>query len=315
MTNIFSRWLPGATLAAWSSILLYFYGTGRISAFLHPSFRGYVLIAGLVLAAMALVFLFVPSAAECCTDNACAHPLSRNNTGKWLTFVVLIIPLYVAGFTAQDGFSKSTILNRGVVMDAAALPPSAKAASAIPSPESAGAVAQPSSADVSSSITPPSLPLPTNGSSTEPAPQLATAPAAAADASATPKIDDYLERTKEGYIVTEVLDLLYAAQDSNLRRDFDGKTVQLLGQFMPDTSSEGKNHRFKAVRTFMTCCAADARPVATLVEVDKLPTSPEMTWVKIIGTATFPVENGRRIAVLKATKVEVSEPPKETMLF
>ena len=40
-----------------------------------------------------------------------------------------------------------------------------------------------------------------------------------------------------------------------------------------------------------------------------------MSWIKITGTATFPVENGRRIAVLKADRVEKCNPPEETMLY
>ena len=66
---------------------------------------------------------------------------------------------------------------------------------------------------------------------------------------------------------------------------------------------------------FMTCCAADARPVATLIEAEAKPEMPEMAWVKITGTATFPIENGRRIAVLKADKVEATKPPDESMLY
>jgi uncharacterized membrane protein YcgQ (UPF0703/DUF1980 family) len=89
----------------------------------------------------------------------------------------------------------------------------------------------------------------------------------------------------------------------------------LIGQMMPDTSNNAKGKRFKAVRMFMTCCAADARPIATLVECETLPKIPEMTWVKITGKATFPIENGKRIAVLKAEKVEKTEPPDESMLF
>jgi uncharacterized membrane protein YcgQ (UPF0703/DUF1980 family) len=112
-----------------------------------------------------------------------------------------------------------------------------------------------------------------------------------------------------------VLDLLYAAQDNTLRKDFEDKTVVLTGQFMPDKTSGDATKRFKAVRMFMTCCAADARPVATLVEADKAPDLPEMTWVKITAKAQFPVENGRRISVLKAEKVEKTAPPEETMLY
>ena len=66
---------------------------------------------------------------------------------------------------------------------------------------------------------------------------------------------------------------------------------------------------------FMNCCAADARPVATLVESATLPNLPEMTWIKVTGIATFPIENGRRISVLKAERVEKTDPPDETMLF
>lgn len=65
----------------------------------------------------------------------------------------------------------------------------------------------------------------------------------------------------------------------------------------------------------MTCCAADARPVAVLAEGSAKPELPEMSWVKITGTATFPVENGKRIAILKADKVEKCNPPEETMLY
>ena len=55
--------------------------------------------------------------------------------------------------------------------------------------------------------------------------------------------------------------------------------------------------------------------MATLVEAATLPKLPEMTWIKVTGTATFPIENGRRIAVLKSNKVEATKPPDESMLY
>ena len=110
--------------------------------------------------------------------------------------------------------------------------------------------------------------------------------------------------------------MLYAVQDSQLRKDFEGRTVELTAQMMPHkTAPGGAENRFKAVRMFMTCCAADARPVATFVEANPLPDLPEMTWVKIVGTATFPVENGKRTAVIQATSVRQTKPPEEAMLF
>ena len=100
-----------------------------------------------------------------------------------------------------------------------------------------------------------------------------------------------------------------------LRKDFEDKPVELIGQLMPDTTNNAGGHRYKAVRMFMTCCAADARPVATLFEIEQKPEFAEMTWIKVIGTATFPIENGRRLAVLKADKVEKCNPPEESMLY
>jgi hypothetical protein len=40
-----------------------------------------------------------------------------------------------------------------------------------------------------------------------------------------------------------------------------------------------------------------------------------MTLVKVVGTATFPIENGKRTAVIQATSVEETKPPEEAMLF
>jgi len=37
--------------------------------------------------------------------------------------------------------------------------------------------------------------------------------------------------------------------------------------------------------------------------------------VKITGSASFPVEKGRRISVLKAEKIEKTEPPSEAMIY
>src|SRR4051812_15483850 len=138
MTNLFNRWLPCLTLTAWSAVLLYFakapqnafWGalsahthlfSGRVDSFVVPAFRPYVLIAGFVMLAMALMFIFFPADAACCSAAECGHPLSRFKGGRWLTFLVLLIPISAAAFTSPDSFGKTVMLNRGVVMDASAL--------------------------------------------------------------------------------------------------------------------------------------------------------------------------------------------------
>lgn len=296
MNALFSRWLPSVTLGSWSAILLYFFFSGRIQAFLVPMFRPLVLIAGLVMGVMALALLFFPADESCCAASDCSHALSRFNAGKILTFLILLLPIGTAAFFSQDAFGKAAIENRGIITDASALGlgprgGSSPAYTEPPLPTSEGA--------------PPAM----EGT---PADSAQSMPPASGDAEAAPA--DYLQRTADGTIVAEVLDLLYAAQDTSLRQDFEGKKVQLVGQMMPDKTS-GAGGRFKAVRMFMTCCAADARPVATLVETTQPPSVPEMTWVRIVGVATFPLENGRRVAVLRADTVEKTDPPDESMLY
>jgi uncharacterized repeat protein (TIGR03943 family) len=285
MTRLFNRWLPCATLATWGAVLLFFFFSRRIDALLHPMFRVYVLAAGFVLLLMAAIFLFFPADASCCSSAECGTWLAGPNAGKLLTFFILLFPISMAAFFSPASFGKTMLENRRILTDGSSLP--ARSPGNAASAGSAPAIKERSA----------------------PSPIVS----ASANETATP---DYLQRTPEGHIVAEVLDLLYAAQDAVLRKDFEGKTVQLIGQLMPDkTSGESAAKRFKAVRMFMTCCAADARPVATLIEVDTLPDLPEMTWIKITGTSTFPTEKGRRISVLKADRVEKADPPEELMLY
>ena len=67
---------------------------------------------------------------------------------------------------------------------------------------------------------------------------------------------------------------------------------------------------------FMVCCAADARPVAVNVEPRSRPEDRgEMSWTKVVGTVTFPMENGRRVPLVRADKVTPCDPPSEAMLY
>jgi uncharacterized repeat protein (TIGR03943 family) len=276
-------------------------------AFLTPEFRIGALTAGIAMGVMALVFLFFPADANCCSAAECGHAFSRRATGKIITFLILLLPITTAAMFSPESYSANAVKNRIAITDASQL----------------GALGSRSSA-----MKPVDMPLPTKDPNNQPAPQAAqttapstqppapaATPAAAQASQQPPPPTDYLQRTPDGHIVAEVLDLLYAAQDNALRKDFDGKAVELIGQIMPDATNNASGKRFKAVRMFMTCCAADARPVAVLAESEAKPELPEMSWIKITGTATFPVENGRRIAVLKADKVEKCNPPEETMLY
>ncbi len=278
MTKIFNRWLPCATLFAWSAILLAFYFSGRIASFLHPTFRPGVLLAGCAMLVLAASFAFLPGVAACCDEENCGHPFGRMTFGRVLTFLILLLPIGTAAFFSPTNFGATTIENRGVITDAKSLV----------------------------SRTPQSV-------YAEPAmPTKSGAPAAPEQAAAA---SDLLPKSKDGNVKVEVIDLLYAAQDPTLRLDFENKKVELIGQLMPDNVSNASGNRFKLVRMLMVCCAADARPVAALIESKKKPDAAEMGWIKVVGTATFPFESGRPIAVVKADSVVPVDPPQETMLY
>ncbi|MEA3188888.1 MAG: hypothetical protein QOD99_2718 [Chthoniobacter sp.] len=263
MSKVFSRWLPCVTLGTWSAILLYFVGTGRIASFLHPSFRPGVLLAGCFMLLLAAMFAFVPRVTSCCEAESCGHPLGRMTLGRVLTFLILLLPLGTAAMFSPTNFGAVTMRNRGVAMDASAMPGGASKQGR----EQAGAA------------------------------------------------EEYLAKTEDGNVKAAVIDLLYAAQDPSLRQDFENKTVELIGQFMPDNVSNASGNRFKLVRMFMTCCAADARPVAVLIEGDSKASGEEMSWIKVVGLVTFPVESGRPLAIVKARSVTQTDPPEETMLY
>jgi uncharacterized repeat protein (TIGR03943 family) len=318
MTSLFTRWIPSLSLGVWSAILLASHLTGRAAKFLHPAFRPGVLAAGLLLALLALLIASRETPPECCADATCTHPLSRSRLGRWLTFGILVLPASFAAWLSPDTFSRQAFEQRGITMDATGLGDRRPVAAASQQPSEdntkqdiADRPAKPATGAVTADKS--------AGNDVIGAKALATAPTATADdatkSETTDAVPDYLQRTKEGYIITEVLDLLYSVQDSQLRKDFEGRTVQLIAQIMPDKTSANSANRFKAVRMFMSCCAADARPVATLVESKTLPEFQEMTWVKVVGTATFPIENGKRTAVIQATSVEETKPPEEAMLF
>jgi uncharacterized membrane protein YcgQ (UPF0703/DUF1980 family) len=99
------------------------------------------------------------------------------------------------------------------------------------------------------------------------------------------------------------------------REDFENKPIELTGQFVPLTAGNPKGDRFQAIRLFITCCAADAKPVGVTVQYPKTLKIPEMGWIRVTGISTFPMEGGRRTAVLMATKVEECPAPEEPFVY
>jgi uncharacterized repeat protein (TIGR03943 family) len=282
MKNALSKWLPCATLATWSGILLYFYFSHRIDALLHPTFRPFTLVAGIIMLLIAVCFALLPLNVQACSDDdVAAKSFGRQARGRVLTFLILLAPICAAASFSTNGYSSSVFLNRAPLTDLPA------------SPKNATPYVEP--------------PLPVQNPGDPRNQQQNSQP--------PPAQDEELPRSAEGNIVVQVVDLLYAAKDPDLQATFKGQSVEITGQLMPDTMNNPKGDRFKLVRMFIVCCAADARPVSVLVESPTNPSVPEMGWIKVVGTVEFPVEGGRQIAVIRAGKVIPVDPPEETMLY
>lgn len=277
MTETVRKWLAAAVLTVWGATLAYVYFSGRVLSYLHPNFQLWTGVSGVVLLLMAGGILFLPAAEHHHCGDDCGHDHDHGTPwGRIFGAGILVIPLLVATSISPSQFSAEIVQNRGYVDDISKLP----------------GYQQP--------YVEPALPT-QDGS------------VAAGGEAADP--GDYLEKNAAGQIKTQTVDLLYAAQEPAMREDFENKEVEVIGQYMPATSNNPKGDRFNLVRMFVVCCAADSRPVAVTVQAARPEKFAEMSWVKVTGKATFPLEGGRRMPVVVADDVTVCDPPKETFIY
>ncbi|MEO7931970.1 MAG: TIGR03943 family protein [Chthoniobacterales bacterium] len=301
MKNKITSLLAPVTLLEWGGVLLYFYLSGRLSAFLHPSFRPQVLIAGIVLVLCAITLFLTrnqKAVCECGIVENCPEQTRSPFVSSWLFPIMLLLPLAIAATFTRDSYGSNILATRGIADSAAALPGLAdKMSKTLPVPK----------VTATTPTIEPALPdANPNASSTPPPTEDQTA-------------EDFFKPDANGNIQVNVADLLYAAEEPTLRKPFVGKSAEIIGQFMPAKGNNPTGNRFKLVRLFMTCCAADAQPVSLLIEHDTALPIPskisDMTWTKVVGDIAFSIENGRTIAVIKAKKIEPIDPPEETMLY
>lgn len=283
-----SRGLSALALVAWGSLLLYFHFSHRLNEYLIPAYRPLAVIAGAMMIVIAAIlwgaeFLDSRSGRLAALGLDEARSTGRVRATQILSFLLLVAPLWAAGGMSSDSYGARAILNRGIATDASHLP----------------------------GKTPPAAPVAVYE------PPLPGATPAAPDAVNLTAEDaaQYLKKSANGAILAEVTDLLFAADDDTMRPAFEGKKVELIGQYMPAKDGNVSGQRFQLVRMFMVCCAADARPVAVNIEPGATPKLPEMAWTKVTGTATFPMEGGRRQVVIRGESETPTDPPGETMLY
>jgi uncharacterized repeat protein (TIGR03943 family) len=319
-----SRFINGLTLAGLGGVLLAFYFSGRIDQYLHPQFRVLALVGGAAFCIGSVVYMLAKSSAQCCVDGECVHQNSDSPVRSVAAFGVLLVPLVTGAALSKDGYDQQLVLNRGFVQDVTKLPvPSARQPASQNPPIPPAALG--ADIDATASAEPP---LPQESPTPAPSPPTQSVKGPAADPNApstdpnapstdpnapsTEGSDQYLPKAADGNIALEVTDLLYGEAEESLRKMFTGKTVEVIGQYLP-----GKNGaEFKLVRMFIVCCAADARPLAVPVNTDQPYKGTDMAWVRVVGKPVYALQEGGRAKVtLKADSIVPIDPPADAMLY
>jgi uncharacterized repeat protein (TIGR03943 family) len=296
----------GITLLGLGGVLIAFFINGRIDQYLHPQFRLWELFGGIGFCIAGALYLVTKKSMDCCIDGQCIHSNPRNPVRAIVALGVITVPLVAGTVFSKDSYDQQAILNRGFVQDASGLPVRNVAKDAIAAAKDSNQPVIPSGAlggDKDENANPLEPPLPQDGSGN-------TADQNSADAKDDGS-EQYLPRAADGNIALEVSDLLYSETEESLRRMFTGKTIEVIGQFLPGAQKS----EFKIVRMFIVCCAADARPIAVPVQADAPVSVSDMSWVKVIGQPEFVANGDRTKVVLKAARVEPTDPPADAMLY
>ncbi len=308
--KILTRTLPPLTLFVWGAILTYFYFSGRIASFLHPMFRPWVLVTGVLLVITALCVALFP-------EGSCGHDHEHEKgqlngqltAGNVMAFLLLLLPLALAAKISPDSYGADLIRRRGLVEDIRGLPGVNSRVSRVPSPANP---TPPASLSAQAAVLHQSIARAAATRRKQPQQSISKSLEIAAqehgDEPALPTQDgggdappppgdgayqnEFLRPNSAGNIKVQVTDLLYAAQESFTRKDFEGKRVEIIGQYLAPKKKGAKEKiepdSFMLLRLVMVCCAADMMPAAVKIEAPKKPAHPRDTsWVKVVGRVHY----------------------------
>lgn len=291
MSTTFHRFLTAGVLTVWGTVLLTIWFTGRICAYLHPMFQPFALTAGITLVCFAFLVLIAP-------ETGAEHGQARRSTVQGLLVsLILVGPLLLAFVNTTDSFGTNAVSNRNYVEDITRIPGAQSTAGPQPA-------------------APVEPPLPDDGTQQTTNAGRSPAPAASPSAGSGSSSDEYvLQKDKEGRVHAEVVDFLYGAELPEVRSQLENKPVEVIGQLMPSKGNKSGNGGCVVIRMMITCCAADARPIAVPLEPLQKPTLPEMSWVKIKGEGAFPTTAGRPQPLIKNAEIEKIDAPDEPYLY
>lgn len=277
--------LMSVILVCWAAVFLAYFARGDLSVFVAPFFRPLIAVAGIVLAVIGFLLCLLPRAtASCCHCAKAPHDAHGHShahgpdAGLWIKAVVLLLPIGLLFFVRPEGFSATTVRNRGILR---ATPP----------------VAKKLSVDVRE---------PRAAQKTEPRRMPGEAIFSEPD-------DDRAFIGEGGVEELTVYDILVLAGDSQLRQKLAGTRVRVLGQIVPNQKNPGA---FDLVRMFVVCCAADARVLGLRVEGKGPSNADEMDWIEVDGSLEFEkTAAGANQPFIRANRIHKAEEPDEPFLY
>src|SRR5260370_4356738 len=189
---------------------------------------------------------------DCCIYGQCIPSNPRNPVRAIVALGVITVPLVAGTVFSRDIYDEQAILNRGFVQDASGLPVRNVAKNATAAAKDSNQPVIPSTAlggDKDENPNPLEPPLPQDGSGN-------TAGQNSSDAKDDGS-EQYLPRAADGNMALEVSDLLYSETEESLLKMFSGKTIEVIGQFLPGAQKS----KFKIIRMFIVCFTPHARPI------------------------------------------------------
>lgn len=114
----------------------------------------------------------------------------------------------------------------------------------------------------------------------------------------------------DGYRTFPLMELFFSSADPEMRGLIEGMPVVTEGRLVPDPEQPEK--QFRLYRLFITCCAADSRPVPIIARFPKgAPEVEANSWISLSGTMTYPDEGEGHLPVLVVDFAQAKEAPME----
>lgn len=281
------------TLVCWGAVFLAYFARGDLAAFVAPFFRPLIGGAGVLLAAVGFGLCLLPRRSHCCDHGhdhdhahgggACgAHGHSHDDRltlGLVVRTVTLFLPLALLFSVRPEGFSATTVRNRGIMR---APPPTEK------------------KLDVEI--------VARSERSPDAAPRKM-----AAEAIFTEPEENRASIGGGGAEELTVYEIMVLSADPELRQKMADARVRVVGQIVHDAKNAG---RFDLVRMFIVCCAADARVLGLKVQGGGPEGAEEMDWVQVDGKLEFEQTGpGVPQPIIRPENVQKVDEPDEPFLY